>query len=186
MKKVITIVSLSLVGVLILTTIILACITVTGTIDFGTPSQLVVYWDELGEFNKDSSAKKLINEIEEGTKQKYLTGLFEGTLDNITVETRSEDEHKAYIARENDQDNRVLFELKYDEEQTIKVEDETVTFHSLVVEITDENRDKLVVYAIPNFVANGTTSVGYYTKITINGDFDDVYMMVKGFVEEYI
>ena len=186
MKKVITIVSLSLVGILILTTIILACITVTGTIDFGTPSQLVVYWDDLGEFNKDASAKKLIDKIEEGTKQKYLTGLFEGTLDNISVETRSEDEHKAYISRENDQENRVLFELKYDEEQSIKVEGETIKFHSLVVEITDENRDQLIVYAIPNFIANGTTSVGYYTKITINGDFTDVYMMVKGFVEEYV
>ena len=187
MKKVITIISLSVVGLLILATIIAACITVTGTIDFGTPSQMVIYWDDLNEFNKDAQAQDVIKSIKEGTEQKYLTALFEGTLDNISVETKSEDENKSYIARDNAQEDRVLFELKYDVDQTIKVEGKEYTFRSLVVEITEnDNVSKLVVYVIPTFVANSTTSVGYYTKITINGDFEDTFMMIKEYTEEYI
>lgn len=188
MKKVITIVSLSLVGILILTTIILSCITVGAKIDYGTPSQLVIYNEDLksamgvNKVNKDDKAGEVIEALQEATKQKYLPALFNKTLDNITVETN---ERKSYVSRTNSSDSKVVFELKYLEEQKITVDGTEVSFYSLVFEIEEsQERNTIKIYAINEDVT--ATSVGYNTTIKVTGDFADAYLLIKGYVNEYI
>lgn len=185
MKKVITIISLSLVGLLILTTIILSCITVGAKVDFGSPSQLVIYSDDLGtpnKVNKDNKAGDVIDAIIDGTKQKFLPALFGKTLNNVTVETK---ESKAYYSRSNAESSKVVFEFKYLEEQTMTIKGQEISFYSLIVEIEEsQERNTLKIYAIEENVSSG--SVGYHTTIKVSGEFADTYLMIKGFINEYV
>jgi|GEM_PF-5031628 len=189
MKKVITIVSLSLVGILILTTIILSCITVGAKINYGSPEQLVIYHNDLktsmgvSKVNKDDKADEVIKTLTDATKQKYLPALFNKTLDNVSVETN---ESRAYISRNNTSDSKVVFEFKYgDEEQTIKVDGESISFYSLIFEIEEsQEKSTIKIYAISENVSSD--SVAYFSTIKVTGEFAETYLMIKGFVDEYI
>lgn len=185
MKKVITIISLSLVGLLILTTIILSCITVSAKVNFGSPSQLVIYSNDLGnpyKVNKDDKAEEVINAIINGTKQKYLPALFNKTLDNVSVETQ---ETRSYFSRSNSTDGKVVFEFKYLEKQTITVEGKEISFYSLGVEIEEsQERNTIKLYAIAEDTSS--SSVGYYTTIKVTGEFADAYLLIQGYINEYI
>ncbi len=185
MKKVITIVSLSLVGILILTTIILSCITVGAKINFGDPSQLVIYSTDLGspnKVNKDDKAEEVIKTFTRATNQKYLPALFEGTLKNVTVKTS---ETKSYFSRSNSDDNKVIFEFKYDEEQKITVKGEELSFYSLGFEVTEsQERNIMKIFVITD--NSSSSSVGYNTSIEVSGEFADLYLLIKGYINEYI
>ena len=185
MKKVITIVSLSLVGILILTTIILSCITVGAKINFGDPSQLVIYSTDLGspnKVNKDDKAEEVIKTFTRATNQKYLPALFEGTLKNVTVKTS---ESNLYFTRSNSEDNKVMFEFKYTDEQKITVKGKELTFRALGFELTEsQERSTMKICVIAD--ASTSSSVAYKSYIEVSGEFADLYLLIKGYINEYI
>ena len=168
-----------------MTTIILSCITVSAGINYGSPSQLVIYSNDLGspnKVNKDDKANEVICAMVNGTKQKYLPALFGKTLDCVSVETK---ESKSYFTRSNSETAKVVFELKYLEKQTITVEGQEIEFFALAFEIEEsQERSVMKIYALDEDVVS--SSVGYYTTIKVTGDFADAYLLIKGYINEYI
>ena len=184
MKKVLTIVSLSVVGVLLLTTIILACITVGGVPAYATPTGVVVYSDDLGvkKTNEDASAGKIISSMKKGVEQKLLPAIFEGTLHNMKV-TTSESRH--YVQRSNSDNSKVLFEFKYNEKHTMTVNGSKIEYYSLIFEVKDsKQRDSMRIYAVAE--DSSSTSVAYYTTIDVEGSFASLYVLVRGLIEAHL
>lgn len=186
MKKVLTIVSLSVVGVLLLTTIILACITVGGVPAYATPTGVVVYQHEiLGKdihrFNADESASKITSTMKKGVEQKLLPAIFEGTLHNMKVTTSAS---RSYVQRDNSEDSVVKFEFKYNEKQTMTVNGTKIEYSSLIFEVKDsKTRDTMKVYAIEPESSGSSGSVPYFTTIDVEGSFSSLYVLVRGLIE---
>ncbi len=186
MKKAITIISLSLVGILILTTIILACITVRADINYGDPTRLTIYDDDLGvkKVNRDDKADKIVSMLKRGTEQKLLPAIFDNTIDNIEVTTYETSRYEG-SARENNSESTVKFELQYAQKTTLKADGKSFDVYSLMVVIGEnKGRSTITIYGISEDTT--ATSVAYKTKISITGDFSDIYTTINGYVEEVL
>ncbi len=186
MKKVITIVSLSLVGMLILTTIILACITVGKIPAFETPTNLVVYSDELGgpnKSNENAAITKVQDLMKNGVKQKLLQSWFGGTIDNMSVETTESTNYT--VSRSNSDETKVVFEYKYgDDKKSIKIEGKSYDYYSIIFQVSDsQSRSVMTAYLIDS--KPGDTA-SFHTKVMIEGNFADLYLAVRALIESHI
>ena len=79
-KKVGAIVSLSIIGILILATIIMANVNVNYSIRCATPTNVYVSYGSNGERDAQANAGEIVKLISNASKEKSLTALFNGTL----------------------------------------------------------------------------------------------------------
>lgn len=184
MKKVLTIISLSTVGLLLIATIVLACIPVGSLPCFASPAGVVIYDDDLGvdKVNEDSEANNITSKMQAGVKQRLLQAIFDGTLKNVRVETKTSN---GYISRSNSKDDVVVFEYKYNAEQTITVNGSSYEYKSIIFEINEnDERDTMKMYLINDDTTS--SSAPYRTSISVDGNFGDAFAYVKDLIEKYI
>ncbi len=176
MKKVITIVSLSLIGLLILATVIMACIPVGVNPEFGKPDYITVYsskyesgigykdYEREGTYSKQF--KKIIEELEKAPEQKALVALFNGTISQDLKVTKLE--YTQSISTTNTETNVAKFKITYGEERKVNYQDEKVKFVAMFFELkADQGRTKATVKLL-NSENKASYAIEYY------GDFDAV------------
>lgn len=182
MKKVFTIVSLSIIGALILATIIMACIPVGSNPKFGDPYAITVYsnkyesgiskkdYDKQGETSAEYT--NLLKKLKQAPSQKALVALFNGTISqNVKVNKL---DATTTPSKSNNETTTAKFELKYGEEQTVKFDSATsVTYNSMLYEITqDAGRVQTTVYLL-----NTSGRAGY--TLTYYGNFDGLFNYIN-------
>lgn len=79
-KKIGAIVSLSIIGILILATIIMANVNVNYSVNCATPTTVYVSYGGKSERDAQANTNAIIELVENASKEKSLTALFNGTL----------------------------------------------------------------------------------------------------------
>lgn len=185
MKKVLTITSLSIVAALLIATIVLACIPVGSIPSFASPDAVIVYDSDLGvgKANEDAAKDDLIAEMKAGVKQQCLPAIFNGTLDNIRVNTT---ETKNYKTRGDNGDSKVLFEFKYDSVQEIKVDGTTINYYCLLFEVNESvERGTMTIYVMEDQSSISSSSAPYKTTIEVDGNFGNLYAAVRELIDAH-
>lgn len=169
-KKIGAIVSLSIIGILILATIIMANVDVKYNIKCATPTSVWVNYNsnDSSKERQVSDAETVVNYINNASKEKSLTALFNGTLNK-----------KAKLVAESKNGKKLpsnsSFYVRYRYENAQKVQDNNgneVVYDDLVFTVTDTDDIQLVkVYVIPDS-ANATTYTYYYE---LEADFSSLY-----------
>lgn len=184
MKKVLTIVSLSLVGLLLITTIVLACINVGSPLNLKTPNGVVVYSSDLGvgKSDEDAAAEDIINHINKGATQKYLQALFGGTLNSTRVTTS---EARQYVSRNNSVLEKAVFEFQYDEQQKMTIQGKEISYYSIVFEVQEsQERNTLKACFIPE--NTNSSSAPYYTAVEVDGNFGELFAYIRTLIESHM
>lgn len=184
MKKVLTIVSLSIVGALLLATIILACIPVGSLPSFSNPTGVVVYSSELGEIGKvdeDDKASNITSKMQSAVKQRCLSAIFNGTLKNMSIKTI---EGTYFVPRSNSDTTKAKFEYKYAGKQTMTVNGVTFEYSSLLFEVNENDaRDTMKIYVIEG---NKTgDSVAYSHLISVDGNYGELFVYINELIEAH-
>ncbi len=185
MKKVITIVSLSLIGLLILATIIMACVPVCNNPNFNTPDGITIYSSKLPvarrDYDKEDKAfQDIISQLKKAPKQQALSALFNGTISQ-DVDLVKLSSTESYTSITNSDETVVKFKITYAEgnEQTMKYEDEEFTYNAMLYILNkDAGRTQTTVYLLKDGRANYT--LNYY------GNFDNVFETVSSLISENI
>ena len=184
MKKVLTIVSLSIVGALLLATIILACIPVGSLPKFADPMGVVVYSSELGEVGKvdeDDKASNITSKMQSAVKQRCLSAIFNGTLKNMSIKTM---ESTIYVPRSNSETTKAKFEYKYAGKQTMAVNGVKFEYSSLLFEVNENDaRDTMKIYVIKDDKTGD--SVDYSHLISVDGNYSELFVYINELIEAH-
>ena len=170
-KKIGAIVSLSIIGILILATIIMANVNVDYSIKCATPSTVWINYnsnDPLRERKVVEDASTIIDYIENASKEKSLTALFNGNLNK-----------KAELCVENsvgkDIPSNTGFYVRYHYDNDQKTKDKngnTVYYQELVFTVQDSDEETTVkVYVIPD----ATKAKVYTHYYELDADFSSLY-----------
>lgn len=184
MKKVLTIVSLSIVGALLLATIILACIPVGSLPNFSNPTGVVIYSSELGggvgKVDEDDKASNITSKMQSAVKQRCLSAIFNGTLKNMSIKTM---ESTSYVSRSNSDTTKALFEYKYAGKQTMTVNGVTFEYTSLLFEVKENDaRDTMKIYVINDKTGD---SVIYSHLISVDGNYSELFVYINELIEAH-
>ncbi len=169
-KKIIAIVSLSIIGILILATIIMANVNVDYSIDCATPTSVWVNYNsnDSSKEMKVKDADAVVDYINNASKEKSLTALFNGTLNKEAKLVAASSSGKKLPTNSG-------FYVRYRYENAQKVKDNNgnvVYYDDLVFTVEDMEGTQLVkVYLIPNS-ANASTYTYYYE---LEADFESLY-----------
>ena len=171
-KKIGAIVSLSIIGILILATIIMANVNVDYSIDCAKPTSVWVLYNS-NDSNKervasDKNAKTIVNFINNASKEKSLTALFNGNLNK-----------EAKLVLESNAGKTVPtttgFYVRYSYENQQKTKDnngKVVAYDDLVFTVSDlEGANVVKVYVIPD----STNSMTYTHYYELEADFEKLY-----------
>lgn len=185
MKKVLTIVSLSIVGALLLATIILACIPVGSLPNFSNPTGVVVYSSELGggvgKVDEDDKASNITSKMQSAVKQRCLSAIFNGTLKNMSIKTM---ESTSYVSRSNSDTAKALFEYKYAGKQTMTINGVTFEYSSLLFEVKENDaRDTMKIYVIEE--TSSSTSVKYSHIISVDGNYSELFVYISELINAH-
>lgn len=171
-KKIGAIVSLSIIGILILATIIMANVNVNYSIDCAKPANVWVLYNSNDSHKErevdEKNANKIINFINDASKEKALTALFNGNLNK---------EAKLVVSSSSGKNvpTTTGFYVRYSYEKPQKTKDgknNVVSYDELVFEVNDAEGTQMVkVYVIPNS-ANPMTYTHYYE---LEADFESLY-----------
>ena len=177
-KKIGAIVSLSIIGILILLTIILANVQINHRIDCEKPQHVYVYSNGIASGASQEEATKIVDYINNASKEVWLSAFFGGTLnDNAKVVA-----NKGTISISADS---YYVSYVYNEEQTVKVnnkayvdaEGKTCKFEELLFEVNNASgKNEVKVYIVP-YAENNLKYTHYYT---VNADFSDLYNYIDG------
>ena len=185
MKKVITILSLSLIGALILATIIMACVPVCNNPNFATPDGITIYSSKLPvksrDYEKEDEAfQEIMARLKKAPKQQALSALFNGTISqDVDLVKLSSTEH--YTSITNSDDAVVKFKITYTSanKQTLKYEGKEFSYDSMLYIINqDAGRVQTTVYLLASGEAN--YALNYY------GNFDEVFNYVSSLISENV
>lgn len=188
-KKITAIVSLSIIGILILATIIMANVDVNHKINCADPNYIYVqYGSGTSQYisGDDDIYSEILDRINNASKESSLNALFAGTInDTPQVVTRSTT-GSGYNPYSNSSAFYITF--NYNDAQKVKVgnkdyvdsSNENYYYKALVFEVTaNEGMQTVKVYIIP-YYQNGTTtpnldSNNYYRYYELTADFSDLY-----------
>ncbi len=173
-KKVGAIVSLSIIGVLILATIIMACVNVNYSIRCNRPTEIWVSYGTESERNAAGHEDAIIKYINNASKEKSLTALFNGTLgkkaeikatNGKTIPTNTDGFYVRY-RYENAQ------KLMYGKKEFKTSSNQTVNYQDLVFTVKNLNGTNLVnVYVVENHATPNTYN--YYYEL--EADFAELF-----------
>ena len=183
MKKVLTIVSLSIVGALLLATIILACIPVGSLPKFADPIGVTIYSNELGvkKVDEDDKASNITSKMQSAVKQRCLSAIFNGTLKNMSIKTM---ESTIYVPRSNSETTKAKFEYKYAGKQTMAVNGVKFEYSSLLFEVNENDaRDTMKIYVIKDDKTGD--SVVYSHLISVDGNYSELFVYINELIEAH-
>ena len=168
-KKICAIVSLSIIGVLIITTIIMANININYGINFKAPVYVYVNNTEVSLTEQN----KIVEYINGASNENCLNALFTGKLNNqakvVNTGSKKLSTTKGYSVEFYYDEPQILMESnkKYTDENG-----KSYTYERLIFEITENNGEaEYKVYVIPNSEERNVYS-HYYI---LNADFTDLY-----------
>lgn len=166
-KKVGAIVSLSIIGVLIIATIILANLKVNYSVECNKPDSVWVN----GSVANETEMNEIINYINDASKSTRLSALFNGEW-NKEVSLMTENGTIYY------NDDNYYVRYHYATQQELKVNNETknATYAELVFTVSKiDEKAEYKVYVIPDATKSSTYS-HYYT---IDADFGTLYKYLE-------
>ena len=183
-KKITAIVSLSIIGILIIATIIMANINVNYSIKCASPSQIIVSYNSLnGRKVKDEHVGEIKNLIASASQEKALTALFNGTLNKEAKVVSSSSVGKSLSSNDG-----FMVRYRYDAPQELKEgsnayknsNGEKIYFEDLVFEV-DENAGltQVKVYVIPE--AESPNTYTHYYELEANFDNLYTYLVDSGY-----
>ena len=175
-KKIGAVVSLTIIGILIVATIIMANININYSVPCATPNDIYVQMgSNTAERVADANVKKeIINYISTASQENALTALFNGNMNNYAKVVSGK---KGTIST-----NSSSFYVRYTyiKEQTLKEGDnkfvdekgKSYTYEDLVFEISNiEGESQVKVYVISDD-SNDRSYTHYYL---VDADFGDLY-----------
>lgn len=176
-KKIGAIVSLSIIGILLILTIVLANVQVNNRINCEKPQHVYVYTDGYARGAEAEKAAKIVKYINNASKDSWLTAFFAGELnDGAKVveekKTLSISSDKTYVS------------YVYSTEQTLKEGSKTYKdsdgnsykYEELMFEVdNEEGKNTVKVYVIPNSQTN-TKYTHYYN---LEANFDELYSYIQ-------
>ncbi len=169
-KKIGAIVSLSIIGILILATIIMASINVNYSVKCATPTHVYVNYNSNDPLKERavSDADTIVNYISNASKEKALTALFNGTLNKKAKLIAASSNGKTLPSNGG-------FYVRYRYVNAQKVQDNNgndVYYDDLVFTVQEAEGTNLVkVYVIPDS-AKASTYTYYYE---LEADFENLY-----------
>ncbi len=174
-KRIGAIVSLSIIGILILATIIMASVNVDYSINCAKPSTIYVSYGSNGERDVQSNANAIVEYIENASKEKSLTALFNGTLNkkaNVVAESsvgKTLPQTQGFYVRFHYENAQKLMvgkkEYKDSNGSVVKYEDLVFTVNDL------KGVNVFKVYVIPD----STNSQVYTHYYELEADFEGLY-----------
>lgn len=174
-KKIGAIVSLSIIGVLILATIIMANVNVNYSINCATPTTVYVSYGSGAERDAQSNTNAIIEYINNASKEKSLTALFNGTLGKkatvVAVSSVGKDipSNSGFYVRYHYENAQKLMEGK---KEYTNSNGNVVYYEDLVFTVQNIEGISLVnVYVIPD-AQSPKTYTHYYQ---LEADFEDLY-----------
>lgn len=200
-KKIIAIISLSLVGILILATLILSAIDVEQKITFNNPDFIHVYYGNVNYSKKTPSSiekngdtyNKILNFINGSSKEKALSALFNGTLfghPDVVVDSASS---LTTIPTTNSSESFFVY-LGYDSVQTLKngnenykIDGKDYYYRGLCFEVTSsEGKIEVNAYVVPFYTISGaeysypaTSNLQYQVRYVYSTEFSGLYNYLK-------
>lgn len=174
-KKIGAIVSLSIIGILILATIIMANVNVDYSIRCATPKTIYISYGANAERDAQDCTDEIVDFISNASKEKSLTALFNGNLGkkaNIVAVSnvgKNLPENSGFYVRYRYEDKQ---KLKYGKEDYKDSNGEVVLYQDLVFEVKDiDGTGKINVYVIPD----STNSRVYTHYYELEADFGGLY-----------
>ena len=175
-KKIGAIVSLSIIGVLILATIIMANVNVNYSVKCATPTTIYVRYGSNGERDAQANSNAIVEYINNASKEKSLTALFNGTLGKKANVVAASSVGKTLTYSSN------TFYVRYryvnaqklmDGKKAFKdVNGKEVLYDDLVFTVNNVEGTSVVnVYVIPD--STNADSYTYYYEL--EADFGDLY-----------
>lgn len=167
-KKICAIVSLSVIGVLILATIIMANVKVDYGVRCANPTTVYVCYGSNAERDVKESKNEIVSLINNASKESSLTALFNGTLNKkAKVVTASS------VGKSIPSTNGFYVRYRYENDQKlVDNNDKTVYYQDLVFEVNDLAGTNIVkVYVVPNS-QNSSVYTHYYE---LEANFEALY-----------
>ena len=173
-KRIGAIVSLSIIGVLILATIIMACVNVNYGIRCNKPAEIWVSYGNEQERQAVGHEDAIIKYINNASKEKSLTALFNGTLgkkaeikatNSKTIQTNSDG---FYVRYRYD----IPQKLMYGKKEFKTSSNQTVSYQDLVFTVKNMSGTNIVnVYVVENQATPNTYN--YYYEL--EADFSELF-----------
>lgn len=168
-KKIGAIVSLSIIGILIIATIVMANVSVNYGVVCTSPNSVYVQYEKEATRNASTDKDIIVNYISNASKEKTLTAFFNGSLNKAASLTKQ-------TGRLKGSDSNFYVYYHYDEKQTLKNNDgETVYYDELVFEISESIDEEFKVYVITTSGVNSTYSYYY----TVDADYTNLYNFLE-------
>ena len=174
-KKIGAIVSISIIGILIIATIIMENVNVNYSINCANPTSVWVQYGSNTERNAQDKADEIVDYINNASKEKSLTALFNGTLGKkATVVAASS------VGKTIPSNSGFNIRYRYENAQKLKVgkkdykdsNDNVVYYEDLVFMVKDvDGTDVFNVYVIPDSQAPNT----YTHYYELEADFGSLY-----------
>ncbi len=190
-KRVTAIVSLSIIGVLILATIIMSVVPVNHKINLKTPNDINIYNGSTSEtpikIDDGGAFNKVIEYVNNSTKENALTALFNGTLfNNPEIVTQSANSLTSISS--NSSSAFVVFrytnpQVLMDGNKEYKDEDgKRYYYQGLCFEVSSSAEEYTKVYIIPYYKSNGdkyeptnNVSLQYHRYYNLKANLSNLY-----------
>lgn len=184
-KRITAIVSLSIIGILILTTLILSCINIDYKIEYNKPNNIFVQYGSQLQQVKDQDSSQISKLIDDASKKNLLSQMFSGQLNQkqslMTDSTNG-------ITLKNPTKFYVSF--IYNEPQILKLNGkdykengEKCYYTRLVFEVNDvDSFDDVTVFVTPDKDADGDpmSSTKYTRRYIYKANFKPLYDFLIG------
>ena len=182
-KKIGAIVSLSLIGILIIATIIMANVNVKYSVNCTEPSKVIVSYGSKQPKDAQGYSDDIVNYINNASKEKALTALFNGNLGKKAQLKLASTVGKTITISS----SSFYVRYRYNNPQTLmdgnkkyKASNETVLYDDLVFEVKElEGNNVFNVYVIPNAENANVYTYYYELEAEFEGLFD--FLTEKGF-----
>lgn len=172
-KKIGAIVSLSIIGILILATIIMANIKVDYSINCATPTAVYVSYNSSTERDAQDYTDKIVKFIENASNEKALTALFNGTLGKkaevFAVSEKTIPTNSGFYVRYRYENAQKLMDGK---EVYKNSNDESVYYDDLVFTVNNVEGFSVVKVYVVQDSANSMKYTYYYE---VEADFENLY-----------
>lgn len=185
-KKVSAIVSLSIIGVLIIATIIMANVQCSYGVNFKSPDLITVSYANSGTNLDTTEAQRnnIVSLINNASKENTLTAMFSGTLFD-TAEVSTPTSNTSTIKKDN---SKFYVYVTYNNPQKLMVgnkeykdsEGKVYYYKELVFEVADTNGvAETNVYIIPSYKPNTDNEPylegGYTRKYTVKANYSQLF-----------
>ena len=189
-KKIIAIISLSLIGILVVATIVLANIPFSHNFKHNKPDYIEVYYggtETTARSATNDDFNKIIELINKATDDKILNALFEGRLNDKPVLV--DENEKLTSVPSNASSYYVCYKYKEGNPQTLMDGDKAFKdengneylYAQICFEITEKS-ETIKAYVIPqkddngnNYRPNNGSKLQYHKYYSINADFSELY-----------